>query len=139
MSDDAGNAPDKPAVKIMNVQTRFTSMASRKGGVARASALNHAGTFIENIKAKYPTWIDRDMWGLVQPIEQVHSDDGFMAATYDTGHLKGDHIKGIGGTFGRHRTISVGDRMCELIFRLGEGKHYSREVLDAYMNALILV
>ncbi|MDA1311231.1 MAG: hypothetical protein O2985_16705 [Proteobacteria bacterium] len=142
MSDDntdAGDAPDKPAVKIMNVQTRFTSMASRKGGMARSDALNRADTFIGKIEEKYPAWIDRDMRELVRHIEQVHADDGFTAATYEAVYRKAGHIRDMGGTFGYHMTTSVGDSMCELIFRLGEGKHYSRQALDAHMDALRLV
>jgi hypothetical protein len=146
MSDDKTPkeaASDKPAaapeVKIIHVQTRFTTMANRKGGLSRDEAMERADNFIGNIEKKYPDWVDKDMKDLVEIIAGIKKDGGFNDETYQASYRGACRVRDLGGTFGYELTTKVGDSLCELIFRLAEGKLYSEEALDTHMNALRLV
>ena len=139
-SDGAG-APksDAPEVKIMHVQTRFTTMANRKGGMSREEALERAETFVENIAEKYPDWVDKDMRALVEIVAWIKAEGGFTKETCDLAYRGACRVRDLGGTFGYELTTKVGDSLCELIFPLAEGKMHSQEALDTLMNALKLV
>jgi hypothetical protein len=137
------NASDEPAdkteVKIMHVQTRFSSMANRAGGITRQEAMERAETFVEKIEEKYPDWVDKDMKELVAIIAGINKNGGFSQETYDAAYRGACRVRDLGGTFGYELTTKVGDSLCELIFRLAEGKMYSQEALDTHVNALKLV
>lgn len=137
--ESSGDARDKPEVKIMHVQTRFAAMASRQGGMPRSDALGRAETFIGNIEGKYPAWVNKDMEMLVAQFDQVHAEEGFTVETHEKTYRLAGRIRDLGGTFGYNLTTSVGDSMCELIFRLAEGQTYSRDAIDAHVNALHIV
>lgn len=126
-------------VKVMHVQTRFTTMATRKGGMTRQEAMNRADTFVEKIEEKYPDWVNKDMVELVKIITEIKKHGGFTQETYDSAYRGACRVRDLGGTFGFDLTTKVGDSLCELIFRLAEGKLYSQEALDTHMNALRLV
>jgi hypothetical protein len=136
---DSDQAADKTEVKVMHVQTRFTTMATRTGGMARKEAMDRADTFVEKIAEKYPDWVDKDMKVLVEIIARIKSEGGFTQETYDDAYRGSCRVRDLGGTFGYELTTKVGDSLCELIFRLAEGKLYSQEALDTHMNALRLV
>jgi hypothetical protein len=130
---------DKPEVKIMHVQTRFTTLANRKGGMTREAAMERAETFVENIGEKYPDWVDKDMKTLIEIIAGIKAKGGFDKESYDAAYRGACRVRDLGGTFGYELTTRVGDSLCELIFRLAEGSLYSQEALDTHMNALKLV
>lgn len=146
MSDDenakkagADASENKREVKILHVETRFSTMANRKGGISRKDAVKRAETFVEHAGGEYPSWLDRDMKLLIEAFEHVHAAKGFTPATHDATYRCAGQIRDLGGTFGYPLTTSVGDSLCELIFRLAEAKLYSREALEAHTNALKLV
>jgi hypothetical protein len=146
MSDDKTaktDGPDKPAekpeVKIMHVQTRFTTMANRRGGMDRDEALERAETFVENVEEKYPDWVDKDMKELAKVVAQIKAEGGFTKDSYDSAYRGACRVRDLGGTFGYELTTAVGDSLCELIFRLAEGNLHSQDALDTHMNALKLV
>lgn len=139
---DAGDTPKPPAspeVKVIHVQTRFTTMANRKGGMSREDAMQRAETFVETVEQKYPEWVDKDLTTLMGIIAQIKKEGGFTPESYDAAYRGACRVRDLGGTFGYDLTTKVGDSLCELIFRLAEGDLYSEEALDTHMNALRLV
>lgn len=130
---------EKPEVKIIHVQTRFSSMANRAGGLTRQEAMDRADTFVEKIEEKYPDWVDKDLKELVEIIAGIKKIGGFSQENYDAAYRGACRVRDLGGTFGYALTTKVGDSLCELIFRLAEGSLYSQEALDTHMNALKLV
>ncbi len=146
MSDDkpkdasaADQAKGAPEVKIMHVQTRFTTMTNRKGGMSREEAVERAETFVEQAVEKYPDWVDADMRALVAIVARIKKEGGFTKETYDEAYRGAGRVRDLGGTFGYELTTKVGDSLCELIFRLAEGGLHSQEALVTHMNALRLV
>lgn len=137
--DGSDNGGEKTEVTGMNVVTRFSAMANRPGGMPRDDALSRAETFIANIEVRYPEWVKSDMTKLVAQVEQIHVDEAFTDETHEAIYRQAGRIRDLGGTFGYDLTTRVGDSLCELIHRLAEGDHYSREALDAHIEALKIV
>ncbi|WP_417514806.1 hypothetical protein [Minwuia sp.] len=126
-------------VRIENVKTRFTEMATKPAHVKRSEALMKANSAMVGLKDEAGEWIDKDIARLSELV------GGWKAAgltdpdTSDQAYRTVCSIRDTSGHFGQNSLCLVADSFCELIFRMTEAKAFHAEALQTHLNALKLV
>lgn len=129
----------KAGIKIVKVESRFSRMALRDGGVAAEDALAAATAFIETQRSRYFEWVAADLLALESELKALHSAGGDNAERHDAAYYKAAQIRDLGGTFGYQIITETADSLCELLYRLKTAGRYSRDAIDTHMGAMKMV
>jgi hypothetical protein len=129
--------PD-PEVRIFAPNTRFQSMARRRGGVARQQAVESAQAAIEEVKVGFDEWLERELRALIDLIASVRSGeadpDWVEAAQFHCNQLRD-----VGGTVGFDLLTFVANTLCTIFDGIKAGAEYNMESITCHLDALLLI
>lgn len=129
---------EKPGVKVVPVQSRFSRMALRGGGIAAEDAIAAADSIIEQQRSRYFDWVTADLAALDEALNLLYGGSG-MPSHHDAAYYKSAQIRDLGGTFGYDVITDVANSLCELLYRMRAARRYSRDCIEAHQSALKLV
>lgn len=129
----------KTGIKIVKVESRFSRMALRDGGVAAEDAIAAATAFIESQRSRYFDWVAADLLALADGLKSLHDSNGGDSGYHDAAYYKAAQIRDLGGTFGYQVITETADSLCELLYRLRSAGRYSREAIETHMEAMKMV
>jgi len=129
---------DKPAnVRIFAVNSRFQQMARRPGGVPRDVAISQAQSQIEDYKADFVDWVEREL--------QELSDAFYSAKGGNIGEAKIDgmyrlccQLRDTGTTMGLALLTFVSDNLCRVLEAIKSGAPYDPAMIECHIDALAL-
>lgn len=130
---------DHPPIQVIHVQSRFSRMARRGGGIAAADAIAAAEAFVEGERSRYFEWVAEDLLALDQMLAAVYESGGRDAAQRDAAYYKAAHIRDLGGTFGYQIITDVAHCFCELLYRLKMADTFNRDAIETHSAAMKLV
>lgn len=130
---------DNPAIQVIHVQSRFSRVARRAGGIAAADAIAAAEAFVEGERGHYFDWVAEDLAELEHILGRVHGSNGQDMAQTDAAYYKTAQIRDLGGTFGYQIITDVAHCFCELLYRLKMAGIYSADAIETHRAAIKLV
>lgn len=130
---------ENPAIQVIHVQSRFSRVARRAGGIAAADAIAAAEAFVEGERSRYFDWVAEDLAALEHILGRVHESNGHDMAQADAAYYKTAQIRDLGGTFGYQIITDVAHCFCELLYRLKMAGIYNPDAIQAHRAAIKLV
>jgi hypothetical protein len=129
---------EKPTnVRIFAVNSRFQQMARRPGGVPRDIAIAQAQSQIEDYKADFVDWVEREL--------QALSDSFYGAKGGAIGEAKIEdmyrlccQLRDTGTTMGLALLTFVSDNLCRVLEAIRSGAPYDPAMIECHIDALTL-
>jgi hypothetical protein len=128
---------EKPNVRVFAVNTRFQQMARRPGGVPRDIAIAQAQSQIEDYKADFVDWVEREL--------QTLSDTFYAAQGGAIGEIKTEdmyrlccELRDTGTTMGLALLTFVSDNLCRVLEAIRNGAPYDPAMIECHIDALAL-
>jgi chemotaxis protein histidine kinase CheA len=131
------NAKTPPNVRIFAVKTRFQELAQRPGGVPRDIAIQQAETGIEEFKADFVDWVDRELQELTRALRKVEGGQADKAQVEEI-HRRCRQLRDTGTTMGLALLTFVSDNLCRVLDTVQSGAPYDAEVIECHLDALLL-
>jgi len=124
-------------VHIFRVDTRFQQMARRPGGVSRETAVEGAQRHIDELKADFVDWLDRELKELTDAVRKLAANPNDTAAL-DRAHQACRQLRDVGGTMGYELVTFVANNFCDVLDAIKAGAAYDKDMIDCHMDALLL-
>jgi hypothetical protein len=129
---------EKPTnVRVFAVNSRFQQMARRPGGVPRDIAIAQAQSQIEDYKADFVDWVEREL--------QALSDSFYSAKGGAIGEAKIEdmyrlcsQLRDTGTTMGLALLTFVSDNLCRVLETIRSGAPYDPAMIECHIDALTL-
>lgn len=128
--------PDRDP-NIFPVDTRFQQLARRPGGVTRERAIESAQRQIEELKADFGDWLDRELQNLAASIRQLDANPG-NAASLERAQQGCSQLRDVGATMGYQLVTFIANNFCDVLDAVKAGAAYDRDMIDCHMDALLL-
>lgn len=132
MAEEKNRAPN-----IFLVDTRFQQLARRPGGVSRERALDNAQRQIDEMKADFVYWLDRELQDLTAAIRHVAANPSNKAAL-ERANQACCQLRDVGGTMGFELVTFVANNFCDILDAIKAGAPYDQDIIDCHMDALSL-
>ena len=129
--------PD-PEVRIFSANTRFQSMARRRGGVPREQALASAQAAIEEVKVGFDSWLEGELRALIELIASVRSGEADIDWV-DTAQFHCNQLRDVGGTVGFELLTFVANTLCTIFDGIKAGAECNMESITCHLDALLLI
>lgn len=130
---------DKSPIQVIHVQSRFSRMARRGGGIGASEAIAAAEAFVEAERGRYYEWVTEDLRNLDLMLSLLFEDEDRVDEHCEAAYYKTAQIRDLGGTFGYQIITDVAHCFCELLYRLKMAGTYSHEAIETHRAALKLV
>lgn len=128
---------DHPPATIFYADTRFERQARRPGGIERDKAVARAQAEVNDLKADFGVWIDKEFDQLNAALAQIASNPSDKAAlkrAFDSS----SQLRDVGGTMGYELVTFVAQTLCNIIEAYIAGAAYDQNVIDCHTNAFML-
>lgn len=130
---------DQSSIQVIQVQSRFSRLARRGGGIAATEAIAAAEAFVETERSRYYEWVTKDLLDLDLMLGVLFENDERASERYEAAYYKTAQIRDLGGTFGHQIITDVAHCFCELLYRLKMAGTYNQEAIETHRAALKLV
>jgi chemotaxis protein histidine kinase CheA len=129
---------DKPEkVRVFAVNTRFQQMARRPGGVPRDIAIAQAQSQIEEYKADFVDWVERELQELSDAFYSAKGDN-IEEARIDAMYRLCCQLRDTGTTMGLALLTFVSDNLCRVLEAIRSGAPYDPAMIECHLDALTL-
>jgi len=126
-------------VRIFSVSTRFQEMAQRPGGLPREIAIERAEVQIEEFKAEFVDWVDRELAELTAAFDSATAQGGPDEAAIEAMYLRCRQLRDTGSTMGLELITFVADNLCQMIDGMRSGSAaYDPAKIECHIDALLL-
>jgi chemotaxis protein histidine kinase CheA len=126
-----------PNVRVFSVKTRFQELAQRPGGVPRSVAIQQAENQIDDFKAEFVDWVDRELQELVQTFRGVKNTQPDTAQIEEIDR-RCRQLRDTGTTMGLALVTFIADNLCQVLDAIRNGAPCDAEVIDCHIDALFL-
>ena len=129
---------EKPTnVRVFAVNSRFQQMARRPGGVPRDIAIAQAQSQIEDYKADFVDWVERELQALS---DSFYSAKGgaIGEAKIEDMHRLCSQLRDTGTTMGLALLTFVSDNLCRVLEAIRSGAPYDPAMIECHIDALTL-
>jgi hypothetical protein len=121
---------------IFPVDTRFQQLARRPGGVTRERAIESAERHIEELKADFGDWLDRELQDLSASIRQLAANPD-NAVSLEQAQQACSQLRDVGATMGYELVTFIANNFCHVLDAMA-GAAYDKDMVDCHMDALLL-
>ena len=129
---------DKPEkVRVFAVNTRFQQMARRPGGVPRDIAIAQAQSQIEEYKADFVDWVERELQELSDAFYSAKGDN-IEEARIDAMYRLCCQLRDTGTTMGLALLTFVSDNLCRVLEAIRSGAPDDPAMIECHLDALTL-
>jgi hypothetical protein len=129
--------PDHPDVREFHVETRYQTMARRKGGVPRDQAIKQAEQQIELLKPQFDDWLDGELQefaALIKTAEAGAAEAGWIAGANRRSH----DLRDCASTLGFELLAFIANSLCEILDAIEAGRPCNIDSIACHLDALTL-
>jgi chemotaxis protein histidine kinase CheA len=126
-----------PNVRIFSVKTRFQELAQRPGGVPRDIAIQQAETGVEEFRAEFVDWVDRELQDLAWALRKIQGGQADKAQVQEIDR-RCRQLRDTGTTMGLALLTFISDNLCRVLDAVQDGAPYDAEVIECHIDALFL-
>jgi hypothetical protein len=123
--------------RIFFADTRFERMARRPGGISREQALAQAQAHVDELKAGFTNWLDRELQELNAALSKVERNSN-DATSLECAYCKCSQLQNIGAAMGYELVTFVAKNLYKIIATIKAGAAYDKDIIDCHINALFL-
>ena len=123
--------------RLFPVDTRFQRMARRAGGVPRDEAIERAQTRIQEFKADFDDWLDRELQelgNLVRSAQAGHAEPDWIEAA----NFRSRQLRDVGTTMDFELLTFIANTLCEIFDAMDAGAECNYEPIMCHIDALLL-
>ena len=122
--------------KVFPVDSRFQQLARRPGGIPRAQAIERAQAGVDELKATFGDWFDKELDGIV--VALPHNDAGYAnpGVWLDVVLMHCRQLRDVGTTMGFELVTFVAGNFCELLETIRAGAEPNVELIGLHVEAL---
>lgn len=125
-----------PDAKIFPVDSRFQQLARRPGGMPRAEAIERAQAGVDEIKATFGDWFDKELDGII--VALPHNDAGYAkpGVWLDIVLTHCRQLRDVGTTMGHELVTFIAGNFCEVLEAIKAGAEPNQELIRLHVEAL---
>jgi hypothetical protein len=122
--------------KVFPVDSRFQQLARRPGGIPRAQAIERAQAGVDEIKATFGDWFDKELDGIV--VALPHNDAGYAnpGVWLDVVLMHCRQLRDVGTTMGYELVTFIAGNFCEVLEAIKAGAEPNQELIRLHVEAL---
>lgn len=126
-------APPDP--RLFAVDTRFHRMALRAGGVTRSKAIERAAAEIEEAKAGFDAWLDRELEEFANLIKALQAGTAAPDWAGDA-NFRSRELRDTSMMLGFELLAFVANSLCALLDSIAAGNPWNTDAIGCHVDAL---